>query len=67
VSTLWTDSNSSILHPDLFKPASYRDRVEIGKHVTLSGSVLRREAFVKAASRRIRALNTTSDDLDAKP
>ena len=54
------------IYDELLKTADYRERIDIEKYATLSESVRRREAFVKAAS-WIPDLNITTEDLDINP
>jgi putative DNA primase/helicase len=54
------------IYDEVLKTDDYRERIEIEKYAMLSESMRRREAFVRAAS-VMKALNITSDDLDANP
>jgi len=51
------------IYNELLKTADFKERIEIERYATLSESVRRREAFVKAES-WIPDLNITTDDLD---
>jgi len=54
------------IYDELLKTADFKERIEIERYATLSESVRRREAFIKAAS-WIPALNISTDDLDTDP
>ena len=54
------------IYNELLKTADFKECIEIERYATLSESLRRREAFVKAAS-WIPALNISTDDLDIDP